>query len=57
MDVNIYSTKDYENQGRLRPAGKQTQTNPILERMNANFCAANSSYFCYHRRHKDKNTK
>ena len=29
MDVNIYSTKDYENQGRLRPAGKQTQTKPI----------------------------
>ncbi len=25
MDVNIYSTKDYENEPRLRPAGKQTQ--------------------------------
>ncbi|MBA7636151.1 hypothetical protein ES703_43766 [subsurface metagenome] len=29
MDVNFYYTKDYENQGRLRPAGKQSQTKPI----------------------------
>ncbi len=31
MDVNIYSTKDYENEPRLRALGKQTQTNPIFK--------------------------
>ena len=29
IDVNVYSTKDYENEPRFRPAGKQTQTKPI----------------------------
>ena len=29
MNVNIYSTKDYENEPRLRAPGKQTQSNPI----------------------------
>ncbi|MBA7625478.1 hypothetical protein ES703_32908 [subsurface metagenome] len=29
MNLTFYSTKDYENQGRLRPAGKQTQSKPM----------------------------
>jgi hypothetical protein len=29
MKLSFYSTKDYENQGRLRTPGKQTQSNPI----------------------------
>ncbi len=29
MKLNFYSTKDYENQPRLRAPGKQTQSNPI----------------------------
>ena len=29
MNLNFYSTKDYENQGRLRTPAKQTQSNPI----------------------------
>ena len=29
MKLNFYSAKDYENQGRLRTPGKQTQLNPI----------------------------
>jgi len=28
MKLNFYSTKDYENQGRLRTPRKQTQSNP-----------------------------
>jgi len=30
MKLSFYSTKDYENQGRLPVLGKQTQSNPIL---------------------------
>jgi len=30
MKLSFYSTKDYENQGRLRAPGIQTQSNPIL---------------------------
>jgi len=29
MKLNFCSTKDYENQGRLRTPAKQTQSNPI----------------------------
>ena len=29
MNVSSVKTKDYENQGRLRTPGKQTQSNPI----------------------------
>jgi len=29
MNVNFYSTKDYENKPRLPAPGKQTQSNPI----------------------------
>ena len=29
MKLNFYSTKDYENEPRLRTPGKQTQSNPI----------------------------
>jgi hypothetical protein len=28
MKLNFYSTKDYENQGRLRTPAKQTQSKP-----------------------------
>jgi len=33
MKLNFYSTKDYENQGRLRTPGKQTQSNPICSEL------------------------
>ncbi|GAJ16347.1 unnamed protein product, partial [marine sediment metagenome] len=29
MNLNFYSTKDYENKPRLPAPGKQTQSNPI----------------------------
>jgi len=29
MKLNFYSTKDYENEPRLRAPGKQTQSKPI----------------------------
>ncbi len=32
LDVNFYSTKDYENQGRLRAPGKQTQNKANFKR-------------------------
>ena len=45
MNVISYNTKDYENKsnwtiGKNKP--NQTQSKPILERMNLNFCAAGS---------------
>jgi len=30
MNLNLYSTRDYENKPRLRTPEKQTQSNPIL---------------------------
>ena len=29
MNLNLYSTNDYENKPRLQSPGKQTQSNPI----------------------------
>jgi len=38
IKLNFYLTKDYENQGRLRPAGKQSQSKPVLSAVEwANF--------------------
>ena len=33
MKLNFYSTRDYENQGRLRTQGKQTQSNPTCSEL------------------------
>ena len=52
MKLSFYSTRDYENQGRLPAPGKQTQSNPISKAKNAAKKAkvvgrfANRSYGC-----------
>ncbi len=46
MNANVYVIEDYENETAFRPKKTnpiQTQTNPILERMNVNFCAGQVS--------------
>jgi len=40
MKLNFYSTKDYENQGRLPAPGKQTQSNPISKGAPMLLCGA-----------------
>ncbi len=42
MNANVYVIEDYENDTAFRPKKTnpiQSQSKPILERMNVNFCA------------------
>jgi len=40
MNVNPYNTSDYENKSNWTLGQNKPNSNPILERMNVNFCAA-----------------
>ncbi len=40
MNVNLFLTTDYENISNWTLGENKPNSNPILERMNVNFCAA-----------------